>query len=298
MPRCSWLYEFLKASVFTALGVTAVPPLIQSLGFSHKEHFGQLVEAAESTKSSPLIPWSSILDSEPVVHVGIPLVSHLRIFDGFVCAYDRRTRIPLWVLEHLTPGKLSFPSTESRSLKPVDRSQFNFYEDLGELPMFRATNEDYLGSGYDRGHMAAAGNHQFEHKAMAQTFILSNIAPQVGRGFNRHAWNDLEKYVRAIARKSHNVVVVTGPLFLPNTNPDSTEKFVTYKVIGANNVAVPTHFFKAISIQETQNGPWKMVAWVFPNMVLPERVDFDQFQVAISAVERASGLKLFPNLPR
>ncbi|KAF6771847.1 hypothetical protein AHF37_08547 [Paragonimus kellicotti] len=56
---------------------------------------------------------------------------------------------------------------------------FEFYEDLGELEMFRTTNEDYLGSGYDRGHMAAAGNYRFEKPAMSQTFILSNIAPQV-----------------------------------------------------------------------------------------------------------------------
>ncbi|CAH8569975.1 unnamed protein product [Dicrocoelium dendriticum] len=293
MPRCSRFYECLKAGIFVAFGATAA-----SLGFSYREKVDRRVEATESPRSSQLVPWPSFVDSEPVKKVGIPSVSHLRIFDGFVCAYDRRTRIPLWVLEHLTPEKLSPPTNNGKSLQPVDRSQLNYYEDLGELHMFRATNEDYKSSGYDRGHMAAAGNHLFERAAMAQTFILSNIAPQVGRGFNRHAWNDLEKYVRAIARNTHNVVVVTGPLFLPHASPDATKKFVTYEVIGPNDVAVPTHFFKAISIQEAPNSSWKIFAWVLPNMVLPEKVDLRQFQVPLSAVERASGLKLFPNLPR
>lgn len=38
---------------------------------------------------------------------------------------------------------------------------------------------------------------------------------QVGYGFNRGIWNNLEKYIRGMARRSTNVVVVTGPLFLP-----------------------------------------------------------------------------------
>ncbi|VDQ15142.1 unnamed protein product [Trichobilharzia regenti] len=49
---------------------------------------------------------------------------------------------------------------------------------MGEAKMFRSTNDDYLHSGYDRGHLAAAGNHRLSHTAMSQTFILSNIAPQ------------------------------------------------------------------------------------------------------------------------
>lgn len=43
----------------------------------------------------------------------------------------------------------------------------------------RATNADYRGSGFDRGHLAAAANHKWTQKAMDDTFYLSNVAPQV-----------------------------------------------------------------------------------------------------------------------
>lgn len=43
----------------------------------------------------------------------------------------------------------------------------------------RATNADYRGSGFDRGHLAAAANHKWSQKAMEDTFYLSNVAPQV-----------------------------------------------------------------------------------------------------------------------
>lgn len=80
---------------------------------------------------------------------------------------------------------------------------------------FRATNKDYKNSGFDRGHLAAAGNHKASQELIKQTFVLSNIAPQVGKGFNRNAWNNLEKYVRKKAKHNKNVYVCSGPLFLP-----------------------------------------------------------------------------------
>ena len=79
----------------------------------------------------------------------------------------------------------------------------------------RADNSDYKGSGYDRGHMAAAGNHKSNQKFIEQTFYLSNMAPQVGAGFNRNSWNRLEKYVRKLTKVYRNIYCCTGPLYLP-----------------------------------------------------------------------------------
>lgn len=44
---------------------------------------------------------------------------------------------------------------------------------------YRSLNSDYKGSGFDRGHMAAAGNHRLAQKHVEQTFYLTNMAPQV-----------------------------------------------------------------------------------------------------------------------
>jgi len=68
---------------------------------------------------------------------------------------------------------------------------------------------------------------------------------KVGQGFNRDKWNDLEKEVRNLVKKYDNVWVVTGPLYLPKRESDN-KSYVKYEVIGNNNVAVPTHFFKVV----------------------------------------------------
>lgn len=44
----------------------------------------------------------------------------------------------------------------------------------------RSLNSDYKGSGFDRGHLAAAGNHKASQKHCEDTFFLTNMAPQVG----------------------------------------------------------------------------------------------------------------------
>ena len=46
---------------------------------------------------------------------------------------------------------------------------------------YRSQNSDYKGSGFDRGHMAAAGNHRLAQSHVDQTFFLTNMSPQVCR---------------------------------------------------------------------------------------------------------------------
>ena len=121
---------------------------------------------------------------------GYPTYEELRTYDNFVLSYDRRNRTAHWVFEHLTPQLLADGPAK------VDRSKCEFAEDKSVHEYFRASNRDYRSSGFDRGHLAAAGNHRLHQDHCLQTFTLSNISPQVGKGFNRDKWNSLEKYVR------------------------------------------------------------------------------------------------------
>ncbi|XP_014482764.1 PREDICTED: endonuclease G, mitochondrial isoform X2 [Dinoponera quadriceps] len=166
--------------------------------------------------------------------------------------------------------------------------------DLGNID--RSENTDYKGSGYDRGHLAAAGNHKVEQKHMEQTFFLSNMAPQVGVGFNRDSWNRLEKYVRKLTNIYKDVYVCTGPLYLPKKEADG-KKYVRYEVIGVNNVAVPTHFYKVI-VGETKEGKLEMEAFVMPNMPVNDNTPLTNFQVPPETIERAAGLLFFDKISR
>lgn len=64
--------------------------------------------------------------------------------------YDPRNKNPSWVYERLSDSCLQ---------GEAKRDNRRFKEDTDLPKQFRATLTDYKGSGYDRGHLAPAGNH-------------------------------------------------------------------------------------------------------------------------------------------
>lgn len=222
-----------------------------------------------------------------IMRFGFPSLSNVRSLNDYVLSYDTRNRIPYWVCEHLT--------AENVAKNPnVDRAKCDFHEDTSVHQYFRSENRDYKGSGFDRGHLAAAGNHRRSQEDCHETFLLSNMSPQVGRGFNRDKWNDLEQYCRQLTKSYANVYVCTGPLFLPRREEDG-KLYVKYQVIGQNHVSVPTHFYKVV-VCESSTGELDLESFLLPNVEIDDSVPIASFHVPLETIERASGLLIFDKL--
>ncbi|XP_054267602.1 endonuclease G, mitochondrial-like isoform X1 [Macrosteles quadrilineatus] len=224
-----------------------------------------------------------------IMKYGFPSLDNVRSLDDYVLAYDRRNRVAAWVFEHLTAESV-------KKNDQVDRSKCEFTEDKSIHEYFRSRNSDYKGSGFDRGHLAAAGNHRVCQRHVEQTFLLSNMAPQVGVGFNRDSWNKLEQHVRRLTRIYPNVYVCTGPLYLPKTESDG-KLYIRYQVIGTSHVAVPTHFFKIV-VMELHDKKLHMEAYVMPNQKIADNTPLNVFMVPPESIERASGLLFFDRMSR
>jgi endonuclease G, mitochondrial len=134
-------------------------------------------------------------ESHPAMRMGWPTGTEdtLRVRSGFVASFDARTRNPRWVLEVINQDTVSGPGNRRRS---------DFVEDAETPASFRPKLSDYRGSGYDRGHLAAAAGHKDSQRAMDETFELINVSPQVGDGFNRDYWARLERFTRELSGKS------------------------------------------------------------------------------------------------
>ncbi|KAM4020862.1 endonuclease G, mitochondrial [Anomaloglossus baeobatrachus] len=234
-----------------------------------------IVEAASDISRPP---------SSGITRFGLPGLSQLKTRQSHVLSYDPRLRGPVWVLEQLNGERIQGDAT---------REDSEFIEDDSVHHYHRATNSDYRGSGFDRGHLAAAANHRWSQKAMDETFILSNVYPQ-NPHLNRNAWNTLERSCRGLSRRNRSVYVCTGPLFLPRTEADG-KTYVKYQVIGDNHVAVPTHFFKVV-VLEKHNGELELRPYVMPNCPVDEKIPLERFLVPIETIERASGLLFVPNI--
>ena len=202
---------------------------------------------------------------------GYPKLGH----KGFYSFYDSKSKIPLWTYEHLTPKSLE---------KKVDRKGIAFFENSKLYSLHRSQLTDYYRSGYDRGHMAASANQSTEAQTLKETFLLSNVCPQHS-DFNRGIWLKLESQVRAWTYQYGACDVITGPLFIPSQ--EQGKKVMKYEVLGENEVAVPTHFFKIIRV-ENQKESW-IKAYCLPNQSLNKEIPLENYLVSIEEIERLSG---------
>jgi len=207
--------------------------------------------------------------------IGLPTSHFLLERERFSVGYDGRLKQPAWVYEDLLAEEVD---------GKLDRKDYDFKEDE-ELPeVVRSTLGDYKGSGYDRGHMVPAGDCKCSAKKLEQSFLLSNISPQTA-GLNRQTWRKLEGHTRRLAKEHERVEVISGPLFLPEEDEEG-KKQVSYQVIGEQNVAVPTHYFKVIK--------WRAgaEAYILPNIEKLDDRPLKEYQVTLDKVEELAGATL------
>ncbi|PCI78421.1 hypothetical protein COB21_00895 [Candidatus Aerophobetes bacterium] len=157
--------------------------------------------------------------------------------ENFTLCYDGKNKVPLWTLEKLDGTEQNIH---------INRKSTRFNEDKQIYPFHRSSLEDYKHSGYDRGHLCPAKNHKQSFQEYSDTFLLSNICPMPPE-FNQGIWKQLENYAYNLSKTNASVTLISGPLFIKKKH------HITYAVIGENNVAVPTHFFKVIHIEDQKH---------------------------------------------
>ena len=192
---------------------------------------------------------------------------------GYALAHNPETKTAFWVVEHLTREKASAVRARSNDFHPDP--------DLEEGD--RAELADYTKSGFDRGHMAPAGDMRWDEQAMSESFYLSNMSPQVGVGMNRGIWKDLEEKVREWAIQRGELYIYTGPIY---------EGGIA-KTIGKNKVAVPTHFYKVVY----DPAHVEAIAFIMPNKKLRTQ-DMATYIVTIRDVETKTKLNFLSRLKK
>lgn len=172
-----------------------------------------------------------------------PLVIHrptdrALCYDAFAVLHSGESKTPVFVAERLNKA-----SVAAAMQKRTDR----FFADARLRSAEKATLADYRGSGFDKGHMAPAGDMPTP-EAMAQSFSLANMVPQAPK-HNQGAWKtSVEAATKKYAgRASGDVYVITGPVFDPS--------IARSPGIGPGQVRVPKYLFKLVYDQD-KNRAW------------------------------------------
>lgn len=217
---------------------------------------------SDSNELSP-IPSPELL---PVCTLNGQFIQH----KAYELYYVNQAEEAAWVAYNLTESHLNGPFHRT-----------NHFEVDPLVSDVSADNEDYLKSGYDRGHLAPAADMTWSAESMEESFYYSNMTPQ-DPSFNRGKWKELEEQVREWAAKYHQVTVFTGPI-LTNSS----------KTIGHDHVIVPRQFYKII--YSNVNGNKQVIAFLMPNETLHNPLT--SYVTNIDQIEQLSGINFFEALP-
>lgn len=183
---------------------------------------------------------------------GAPVCDQIMTGRHFTIGYSWYFRQAKWALEIINRNRQLV--NDGYDVQRLD----NFRADTRVPRRFRAGLKAYAGSGYDRGHLVASANQDLQNIQNSETFLLSNMSPQLA-DLNRHIWRELEEAVRDLDSRPEifETYVLTCPVFYFGQ---------VVETIGENredygiSVPVPHAFIKSI-LAEDEKG--KMRLWTF-----------------------------------
>lgn len=255
--KSSNLFDLAKTTVKTALWIVIVFALIFLLGrFIYNDLY-----------PAPKIE----IQAQGLTDVKLPaeMKNVVCQYSGFTSYFNPETHIPNCVAYEIIESETTGDEPRKKSFE-ADHTIDGCAE-----------SSDYRNSGYDRGHMAPAADMKWSKEAMEESFLMTNICPQV-KSLNSGIWHRLEQRVREWAARDSSIIVVCGPIFTPGKPVEQ---------IGEIGVAVPHRFFKALYAPGRNIG----IAFIFDNDKV--KGELRKYAVTIDSVERETGLDLFYNLP-
>lgn len=213
------------------------------------------------------IQWSDMTTGYPLTST----TDTIRSYTGFDLGYNEQYEQASWVVYVIT--------REEVESGQVDRTD-NFRPDTS-ISTGSAELKDYRGSGFDRGHLAPAGDMKWDRTAMSESFLMSNMSPQEP-SFNRGIWKRLEEQVRNWAIEKDSLFVLTGPVL---------ESLVSS--IGENEVGVPGFYFKVLV--DLSPPDHTFIAFMLPNT--GSSGNLDQFAITVDSLEQVTGYDFFASAP-
>jgi endonuclease G, mitochondrial len=212
--------------------------------------------------------------TEPVhIFFGLPECENDMIFEyeGFISGYDTLKLNPLWVSYNLKKEYF-------RGVKYLKEREFA--PDPSMDPAITALNEDYKGSGYDRGHMARLADMKGRSKnCELESCYFTNISPQK-RDFNRDTWNVLEEAVDKLTSRNDESWVITGPYF------DNERSYIN------GRIEIPDGFYKILILKNKDQ--YTPLAFVMDHQA--DSPNLELYQVNIDSVENLTDINFFPDL--
>lgn len=211
---------------------------------------------------------------EQLQQYGIPAINH----DGFLINHSAMTLFysseheqAWWVAHMVLPD-----------IKNGTQGRTNDFRPDSMVKVGTADKNDYLMSGYDRGHMAPSADFRWSKKALSESYYYSNMSPQRPE-LNRGKWADLEDLLRQYVLSSNEpIFVVTGGILTDSLKSIGIDK----------KISVPKQYFKVVL--DITGKDKKGIAFLMRNGT--NTYPTINYAVSIDSIETLTGHDFFPKL--
>jgi endonuclease G, mitochondrial len=208
----------------------------------------------------------------------------------YVVSYNRSKATSNWVSWYL--NSTSIGSTPRQNDFRADNTLPNGW--------YQVDDNDYSGSGFDRGHMTPSGDRTSSVANNSATFLMTNMIPQAP-GNNQGPWEKLESYLRGQlnANGGQEIYIIAGSYGIGGTGTAGTTN-----TIAAGQITVPAQTYKIALI--LSNGvddlnrvtvSTRVIAVLMPNIDSIRPNDWRPYRTSVNAIESATGYDFLSNLP-
>jgi endonuclease G len=158
--------------------------------------------------------------------------------------------------------------------------------------IYQATNNDYKGTVYDKGHTVASEERTATEEDNLATFYYTNAMPQY-LSLNRGVWKSLEAYCKKLCENNNKeLYVIAGGIYHKG-----------HKNIG-KDVAVPDSCFKIIVVLNygekltDVNNETTVIAVVMPNDKSVKGKKWFNYITTVRRIEWSTGYNFLTNIPK
>ena len=185
--------------------------------------------------------------------------------EAYLVAYDAAVKIPAYVAYTLKPENSigCFPRTNA------------FVAD--QSIQGGARPDDYVGTGYDKGHAVPDGDLSWSAQVEYESFLMTNMYPQHG-SLNRGIWKLLETSVRGWAVQLNQPYTIYVGAFYGQED----------EIIG-KGVIVPHGYYKIV----INNATKQIAGWTFPHTkpYVNLGTDLTKFRTPIQQIQQTAGVQ-------
>lgn len=260
---------------------------------------------------------NSDIDNPAARLLEMPRVNTTNFLAAHYVDYDNQHIMNLAIewnaaMRHSSWVAFSFDSTTSQD--NVKRGDAWGWDPLIPVELGKVIEDDHKSDGYDKGHLCASEDRVYCKEANDQTFLYSNISPQIG-SFNQKFWAKLEALIQKWGRSTQNgvydkVYVAKGGT-INKLLKDWTGKqkandglYPTADADGKsspkskNGLVVPAYYYMAILAEK--DGKFQAIGFLVPHSedlpAKPTTADLQTYTCSIAHLEEQTGIDFFCNL--